>query len=94
MFRKSPDGDYDDLVITARGFDLGGEGAYAYAAHALDADNDVLTYSLVNAPPGAAIDAQSGALSFQAAIGQYDFVVAADDGHGGDVVPRGSAAHG
>jgi hypothetical protein len=79
----SGDGDYDDLVISARGFELGGgAGSYAYAAQATDAEGDALTFSLIEAPAGAQIDVDTGLVEFAApAAGSFDFIVRVTDAH-------------
>jgi len=57
---------------------------YLYPVRAVDADGDPLTYSLVESPVGAAIDATSGRITWTPpAAGVYRFVVRADDGRGG-----------
>src|SRR5262249_7200916 len=80
------DGSYTDFVMSARGLVLpsgGGQGAYAYTAQAQDVEGDPITYTVLSAPAGAGIDMHTGQISFQAVIGQYDFVIGADDGQGG-----------
>ncbi|RPI43041.1 MAG: tandem-95 repeat protein, partial [Betaproteobacteria bacterium] len=83
-FLHTGDKDYDDLVLTATGFDLGGTGHFVYDAAAVDVDADTLTYRLVSAPADARIDPESGVVAFQAQGGSYDFVVGVSDGRGGD----------
>jgi RHS repeat-associated protein len=57
---------------------------YFYLAQAIDPDADSITYSLLSAPTGATIDAQTGEIHWEpTTAGTYDFVVQADDGRGG-----------
>ena len=57
---------------------------YLYPVQAVDADGDPLSYSLVESPFGAKIDATSGRITWTPpAAGVYRFVVQADDGRGG-----------
>lgn len=78
------DRDYDDLVLRVTGFELGGEAHYVYDAQAVDIDGGTLTYSLLDAPQGATIDAATGRITLSTGAGKYDFVVAVDDGQGGE----------
>ncbi len=78
------DTDLNDVVLTVAGLaSASDEGVYVYAATATDADGDPLTYSLVDGPDGAWIDAHTGVLSWAAAPGTFHFVIEADDGKGG-----------
>jgi len=83
-FVHTGDRDYDDLIVTATGFDLGGTGYFAYDAHATDVDGDTLTYRFISAPAAAQIDPETGLVTFQAQSGSYDFIVGVSDAHGGD----------
>jgi RHS repeat-associated protein len=57
---------------------------YSYLVRAIDPDADSLRYSLAAAPAGAAINAQSGQITWNPpAAGAYSFTVKADDGRGG-----------
>ncbi|MBD2491385.1 Ig-like domain-containing protein [Aulosira sp. FACHB-615] len=57
---------------------------YTYDVDALDADNDVLTYSLVQAPEGMTIDARTGIISWTTpVVGQQDVTVQVQDSRGG-----------
>ncbi len=54
---------------------------FRYRFRAEDPEGDPLTYTLVEAPPGASIDAQSGQFVFTPQeVGQYTVVVAVSDG--------------
>ncbi len=54
---------------------------FRYRFRAEDPEGDPLTYTLVEAPPGASIDSQSGLFTFTPqAVGQYTVVVAVSDG--------------
>jgi len=58
---------------------------YAYSPHAVDADGDAITYSLASAPEGAAINETTGAIRWEPpSAGEYEFVVRAADGRGGE----------
>lgn len=93
------DQDFTDVVFT---IDLtllpGARKVYTYPVNALDADGDGLTFSLPIAPTDAAIDSETGVVSWLAELGQFDFTVRVDDGRGGfdeqaftiDVVQSGS----
>ncbi len=78
------DRDYDDLVLRVSGLDLGGKAQYVYEAQASDIDGGTLTYTLLEAPQGAAIDAATGRITLSTGTGSYDFVVAVNDGRGGE----------
>nr|WP_242054671.1 putative Ig domain-containing protein [Nostoc sp. FACHB-190] len=57
---------------------------YTYDVNALDADNDALTYSLVQAPEGMTIDAHTGIISWTTpVVGQQDVTVQVQDSRGG-----------
>ncbi|MFV2069071.1 MAG: putative Ig domain-containing protein, partial [Pirellulales bacterium] len=63
--------------------DFGFARLYAHTVEAVDYDDDSLTYSLIDSPAGAAIDAQTGKLTWPAKniVGDYPFTVrVADDG--------------
>ena len=60
--------------------------AYSYDVEASDADGDVLSYSLVEAPSGMAIDGTSGLISWtptSAQVGSHPVTLQVDDGNGG-----------
>ena len=60
---------------------------YFYPVQAIDPDGDHLTYSLPIAPTGAAIDADTGRITFDPpAEGDYLFRVQVDDGRGGQAM--------
>jgi VCBS repeat-containing protein len=79
------DRDFNDLIITARGFELGGLANYGYRAQAQDVEGDTLSYSVIppgNLPQGAtvSIDPQSGALSVTSLPpGVYELLVKATE---------------
>lgn len=59
---------------------------YRYDVDAIDADNDLLQYSLVTAPQGMVIDAASGQITWNAtdqATGEFAVVVRVTDNRGG-----------
>ncbi|MCA9192049.1 MAG: putative Ig domain-containing protein [Planctomycetales bacterium] len=57
---------------------------YNYPVQAVDADGDVITFSLLTAPTDATIDSVTGRITWSPpGEGQYRFVVQADDGRGG-----------
>ena len=57
---------------------------YLYNVKAVDADGDVLTYSLTEAPSDAAIDPDTGRINWEPpADGDYAFTVQVSDGRGG-----------
>ncbi len=60
---------------------------YVYDVVAVNADNDTLTYSLVESPPGMSIHPETGQISWIPGIGQpndvVEVTVRAADGHGG-----------
>ena len=61
-----------------------GGGTYRYQAQASDVDGDTLTYTLVQAPQGASIDAATGEITWaNPTAGQWQFTVQASDGQGG-----------
>jgi len=53
--------------------------SYRYSVSAIDADNDILTYSLVNPPAGMSIDSASGEIDWAAVAGQYAVEVVVTD---------------
>jgi len=53
--------------------------SYRYSVSAVDADNDVLTYSLVNPPAGMNVDSASGDITWTAVAGQYPIEVVVTD---------------
>jgi len=55
---------------------------YNYAVKAVDADNNPLTYSLVNPPAGMNIDSATGVISWIAVAGQYPIEVVVTDSPG------------
>jgi hypothetical protein len=75
----------DGTVVRATGFTLPAQTtSYTYDADAVDIDGDTLTYTLVDAPNGATIDAATGLLNWAPrASGQYHFVIRVEDGQGG-----------
>jgi hypothetical protein len=78
------DQDFNDVVMTAPGLRLPEQTAYTYSAHADDVDGGTVSYSLVEAPAGASVDAQSGLLTWRpSAPGSYRFVLRAQDDQGG-----------
>jgi hypothetical protein len=79
------DRDCDGTVLRAAGFVAPAQSAaYRYDADALDIDGDTLSYSLVQAPTGAAIDAASGVVTWTpSAAGEYGFRIRVSDGQGG-----------
>ncbi|MBD2168527.1 putative Ig domain-containing protein [Calothrix membranacea FACHB-236] len=59
-------------------------GDYFYDVEAIDADGDVLTYSLLESPNDATIDSYTGEISWKPTTeGLYDFTVQVEDGNGG-----------
>jgi hypothetical protein len=63
--------------------------AYSYDAGAVDEDSDALTYSIVTGPAGAAINGQSGVLTFNATgTGVQEVVIKVEDGRGGSATQR------
>jgi YD repeat-containing protein len=59
---------------------------YFYQVDAADPDNDVLSWSLVNRPPGMQIDSATGLINWTPAteqLGVQSVTVQVDDGHGG-----------
>ena len=57
---------------------------YNYDVNAVDADNDPITYSLITAPSGMTIDANTGLISWiPSTIGNYNVVVEARDNRNG-----------
>ncbi len=57
---------------------------YTYQLHAVDPDGDHVTYSLLEGPPGAMLDAETGELRWDpAAADTYHFRVQVADGKGG-----------
>ncbi|MFN0054155.1 MAG: putative Ig domain-containing protein [Planctomycetales bacterium] len=74
---------------------------YLYPVQAVDADGDPITFSLLEAPTDAAINAQTGRITFAPpSVGTYRIGVQADDGRGGrdvqeyDVVVTSGAPNG
>ena len=60
---------------------------FTYRARALDADGDVLTYVIVTAPTGVALDPGTGVLSWTPAadqVGAQSLIISASDGRGGE----------
>jgi|694.fasta_scaffold16546_2 RHS repeat-associated protein len=57
---------------------------YFYLAQAIDPDNDLLTYSIIESPTGATINSQTGKIHWKPnQSGDYTFKIAVDDGRGG-----------
>jgi Putative Ig domain/Bacterial Ig domain len=57
---------------------------YAYTVHAIDPDNDPVTYSMLAGPAGASVDPQTGVLDWEPTqAGTYHFSLEAADGRGG-----------
>jgi RHS repeat-associated protein len=57
---------------------------YVYPVRAVDADNDPITYRLLEGPAGATIDPTTGRLIWEPTqAGTFQFAVQADDGRGG-----------
>lgn len=57
---------------------------YSYDVEATDADNDLLTYSLVNAPEAFSINSETGLISgVLSSVGDYPLAVSVEDGKGG-----------
>jgi hypothetical protein len=77
------DQDFNDAVLTLRLRQEAAPARFTYQAQAVDPDGDLLTYSLVNGPAEATIDATTGLLSWAALAGTYEFVIRVEDGHGG-----------
>jgi hypothetical protein len=77
------DQDFNDAVLTIRFRQEAAQALFTYQAQAMDADGDTLTYSLVNGPAGATVDATTGLLTWAALAGTYEFVIRVEDGHGG-----------
>jgi hypothetical protein len=77
------DQDFNDAVLTLRFRQEAAPARFTYQAQAVDPDGDLLTYSLVNGPAEATIDATTGLLSWAALAGTYEFVIRVEDGHGG-----------
>jgi VCBS repeat-containing protein len=80
------DHDYDDAIINVKGFKADSTGTaqtFVYQAQASDVDGDTLSYSLSQAPAGAAIDASTGRLTWaNPTVGQHSFVIKVSDGKG------------
>ena len=77
--------DDDGTVLRASGFKAPAQTAsYRYDADAIDIDGDTLTYTLVQGPSGASIDAATGVVTWTpAAAGQFGFVIRVADAQGG-----------
>jgi Ca2+-binding RTX toxin-like protein len=75
----------DGTVLRATGFALPAQTtSYRYDADAIDVDGDTLTYTLLQAPSGAAIDAATGVVTWTpSAAGLYGFVIRVEDRKGG-----------
>ncbi len=61
--------------------------AYPYVATAVDADGDLLTYTLIAGPVGMSLTANTGSISWTPTatqLGQHDVVLAVSDGRGGE----------
>jgi large repetitive protein len=59
---------------------------YRYDSDAIDADNDTLTYAIVDGPGGLIINSQTGALLWAASpdqVGEHRVTISANDGRGG-----------
>ncbi|WP_287726274.1 putative Ig domain-containing protein [Microcystis sp. M061S2] len=57
---------------------------YRYDANATDADNDNLTYSVINAPNGLVINQNTGLVTFTPTVsGEIEITLQVDDGKGG-----------
>jgi uncharacterized Zn finger protein len=57
---------------------------YRYDANATDADNDNLTYSVINAPNGLVINQNTGVVTFTPTVsGEIEITLQVDDGKGG-----------
>ncbi|MBI3467960.1 MAG: hypothetical protein HY000_33555 [Planctomycetes bacterium] len=64
----------------------GSSGNYVYSVAAVDADNDLLSYSLVQKPDGMTIDAATGQIAWLAAssdLGNHPATIRVEDGRGG-----------
>ncbi|MEM1366955.1 MAG: Calx-beta domain-containing protein [Cyanobacteria bacterium P01_H01_bin.15] len=60
---------------------------YFYLAQAIDPDGDDLTYSFLDRPEGATINAQTGLINWEpAAPGEEDFILLVEDGRSGSAV--------
>jgi hypothetical protein len=78
------DKDFDDAVITGQLSVLGSSHElFRYDAEATDTDGDPISFSLAAGPSGAAIDAQTGVLTWNATLGRHAFTIRASDGKGG-----------
>ncbi len=78
------DRDFDDVVFRAGLLQPPLAPTFVYDADATDPDGDTLTFSLVDAPAGAEIDAATGLVSWLPETpGMYRFVVRVEDGQGG-----------
>ena len=78
-------GDDDGTVLRAAGFVAPAQTrSYRYDADAVDIDGDTLTYTLLQGPNGAAINATTGLVTWTpSAAGQFGFVIRVNDGKGG-----------
>ncbi|QEF99058.1 tRNA(Glu)-specific nuclease WapA precursor [Stieleria maiorica] len=93
----SEDADEDgrmDLIVTNTGDDtvsviynrFDPNEVYRYDSDAVDPDDDILTYAIVDGPRGLIINPANGALLWAASpdqVGVHDVVISADDGRGG-----------
>ena len=75
---------FKDVVFT---IDLlllpGARKEWQYQPEAIDIDGDQVTYSLLNAPSGASIHAETGKVTWLADRGTHPFTIRAADGRGG-----------
>ncbi|WP_206758537.1 putative Ig domain-containing protein [Nostoc punctiforme] len=77
-------GNYAPMIITDPVTQTYNSVSYTYNLKALDPDNDSLTYSLVKAPNGMTIDANTGMISWSTpVVGQQDVTVRVQDSRGG-----------
>jgi VCBS repeat-containing protein len=82
------DQDFDDAVLTLRLRQEAAPAVFTYQAQAMDPDGDALTYTLLDGPTGATLDATTGLLTWAAQLGQYTFVLQVSDGKGGVATQR------
>ncbi|MBQ9370568.1 MAG: fibro-slime domain-containing protein [Thermoguttaceae bacterium] len=72
------------FFVTTPGVEAYPDKAYSYAARATDPNNDTLTYSLLVAPDGMAINAETGDVAWTPTeLGAYSVVIRVEDGRGG-----------